>query len=133
MFVDPLKRVTQTGAPRRAEAAAPGFSVPEEGAAPTRQAAPSQATAGLDAILALQGDGRGPGRRARQLARGRKALDALEALQRAVLLGGGGASAVAALESLGEEIEATGDAGLDSVLLEIETRRAVELAKLGRS
>lgn len=131
MFVDPLRRLGQTSPARRADPAAPGFRVPDESAAPTRAATPAQPAAALDAILALQGDGQSQGRRARQVHRGRKTLDALDALQRAVVLGAGGAAARDALIAVGEELEPTGDAGLDSVLMEIETRRAVELAKLG--
>ena len=131
MFVDPLRRLGQTAPARRADPAAPGFRVSDDGAAPARAATPAQPTAALDAILALQGEGPPKERRARQVNRGRKTLDALDALQRAVVLGGGGAAARDALIAIGEDMEPTGDAGLDSVLLEIETRRAVELAKLG--
>ncbi|MBU6373958.1 MAG: hypothetical protein KJS97_14610 [Alphaproteobacteria bacterium] len=131
MFVDPLRRLGQTAPARRTDPAAPGFRLPEDGAAPTRAATPAQPTAALDAILALQGEGPPQGRRARQVNRGRRTIDALEALQRAVVLGAGGAAARDALIAIGEDLEPTGDEGLDSVLMEIETRRAVELAKLG--
>ena len=134
MFVDPLRRLGQAGPARKADAAAPGFQAPEEGGstAAARPATAATAMTGLDAILALQAEAAPVGRRGRQLARGRKTIDALERLQRAVVLGAGGADARSALMSVDGEFEPTGDAGLDSVLLEIETRRAVELAKLER-
>ena len=133
MFVDPLRRVGQTGPARKTDAAAPGFRAPDEpAAASVRPAVATQATAGLDAILALQGDAAPPGRRGRQMQRGRRTIDALERLQRAGVLGAGGGDAQAALLGVGEELEPTGDPGLDDVLREIEVRRAVELAKLER-
>ena len=133
MYIDPLRRVNQAGPTRRTTATGGAFSVPDDGPEAARATAPTQATAGLDAILALQGEPQPQSRRARQMQRGRKTLDALDALQRAIVLGSGGAMARSALLSIGEELEPTGDADLDSVLIEIETRRAVELAKLERS
>jgi hypothetical protein len=134
MFVDPLRRIGQAGPARKADAAAPGFQAPDDGApaASARPTALATAMTGLDAILALQAEPAPVGRRGRQLARGKKSIDALEQLQRALVLGAGKADARAALMSVDGEFEPTGDVGLDSLLLEIETRRAVELAKLDR-
>lgn len=84
----------------------------------------------LDAILALQTDETPGKRRTRQLRRGGQALDVLERLEHGLALGRAPASLRAELDTLRRSSEATGEAGLDAVLLEIDTRLAVEAAKL---
>jgi hypothetical protein len=101
----------------------------EAGAAPP--AAPAVRTiGGIDALMALQGE-QGPAeRRRRAVAKGRNALDALEALRVGVLGGSVAPSALARLKSAAAELAlATGDARLDQIIAEIELRVEVELAK----
>lgn len=120
--------------PRRAGgAAAPGFALALD--AP-KQAAPVTGMGGvtpLNAILALQSDEPPARRRARQTRRGRDALDALERLEHGLALGRAPASLRSELESLRRDGELTGEAGLDDILREIDTRLAVELAKLEKT
>jgi hypothetical protein len=129
MRVPPIGRLPGAASTRRA--AASGFSVPSDEAGASQSARAASGVSSIDALLALQADGFDPERRGRQLRRAHIALDKLDAVQRALILGGMG-EARAGLESLAGDLELTGDPGLDSVLLEIETRRAVELAKLER-
>ncbi len=86
----------------------------------------------LDAILALQAEEPAGQRRARQAKRGRAALDVLEKLERALVLGRAPASLRADLDHVQRGAEATGEVGLDEVLREIDIRLAVEAAKLDR-
>jgi hypothetical protein len=121
-----------TGAKRAGGAAAPGFSPAVE--APQR-AAPASGVSGvtpLDAILALQAEEPAGQRRARQAKRGRAALDVLEKLEQALVLGRAPASLRADLDHVQRGAEATGEVGLDEVLREIDIRLAVEAAKLDR-
>ena len=114
--------------PRRA--AAPGFAPATDAPARAAAAASVSAAASLDAILALQAEGLEPERRARQVRRGKGALDALEELEKALAEGVAPASLRARLEGLRRAAEQTGEPDLDALLLEIDTRVAVELAKL---
>ncbi|MEZ6023458.1 MAG: flagellar assembly protein FliX [Hyphomonadaceae bacterium] len=123
--------VSQTSSARKAgAAAAPGFAPAAE--APQRAAPVTGVGAipSLDAILALQGEEGPAQRRARQARRGRAALDALEALEKGLVLGRAPAGLRAELEALRRDAQPSGDEGLDEVLREIDTRLAVELAKL---
>jgi hypothetical protein len=101
---------------------------------------PSQATAGasalrtvggIDALIALQGIEDPTERRRHALKRGRHALDALDELKIGLL---GGILSPATLTKLKSAAaclkDASGDAGLDTVLGEIELRVEVEIAKL---
>lgn len=121
-----------TGGRKTGAAAAPGFSPTVDG---PQRAAPATGVGGiavLDAVLALQADEPPAQRRARQVRRGRDALDALEKLARGLLLGQVQAGLRAELENLQRASQLTGEAGLDEVLREIDIRVAVELAKLDR-
>lgn len=133
MKIESGRRVGPSSASRRAGQAAPGFA-PAEADAPQRVAGPTGvgAVASIDTILALQADEPPAQRRARQARRGSSALDALERLERALLDGRAPAALRAELESLRHASALTGDSGLDGVLLEIDTRLAVEAAKLER-
>jgi hypothetical protein len=133
MKIESGRRVAPSSAPRRAGTAAPGFA-PAEAEGPQRAAAASSVSAitPLDAIIALQSEEPPAQRRARQARRGRDALDALERLEQGLLLGRAPAALRAELESLRRGAAPTGDPGLDGVLLEIDTRLAVEAAKLDR-
>jgi hypothetical protein len=104
------------------------------------EAAEAQRMAGLDgvmtvsALLALQGIEDPLTRRKRAMGRASRLLDMLDDLKLAMLEG---AASPATLENLAktvrEERATTDDQGLNDVLNQIETRAAVELAKLGRT
>ena len=71
-------------------------------------------------------------RRRRAVKRGRTALDALEALKLALLIGTLDTAALAALKTAAAGLaQRTGEPDLDTVLAEIELRVEVELAKIG--
>jgi len=86
----------------------------------------------LDALIALQGVEDPTERKKRAVAKGRSALDVLENLKLGLLDGSVNQSTLARLKVAAEGLtESSGDAGLDSVLGEIDLRVAVELAKAG--
>jgi len=88
---------------------------------------------GIDALIALQGQDAPAERRRRAVKRGRVALDVLDELKTEVLAGTLGPSTLMRLRSAGTDLrDATGDAGLDAVLAEIDLRLAVEVAKMSR-
>lgn len=98
--------------------------------------APSKtiATIGLSAVLALQDEGETPSeRRRRQLRRGVRILDALEALKRAMVLGRLGETSFSQLSGA---LSLVSPHDLDTegrqILRAIDVRAAVELAKAGR-
>jgi len=134
MKIESGRGVAPSSTARRPGAAAttPGFAPALD--APARLAATSTVSAvtPLDAIIALQAEDPAAQRRARQARRGRDVLDALEELERGLLVGRAPAALRAQLESLHSGASPTGDARLDEVLREIDTRLAVELAKLDR-
>jgi len=112
-----------------------GFSLPDAGSASeTRTAAAPKATAGIDALLALQGIEEDPfERRKRSVRRGRRALDVLDDLKIGLLSGNFDASTVNRLRDAAADLKSSsGDPGLDTVLSEIELRVEVELAKAGQ-
>ncbi len=116
---------------RKAESAGgPAFAPAMDGPAKTTAAAAVSAAHPLDAILALQAEGFQTERRARQVRRGQAALDALSELEGALLSGLPPADLRARLENLRRGGERTEEDGLDDVMREIDTRLAVELAKL---
>ena len=119
-------------AKKAGSAPAPGFTVPTETPAKTSATAPMGAVTALDAIIALQADEPPAQRRARQAKRGRDALDALDKLERGLVTGRAPGALKAELEALQSASEPTGEEGLDAVLLEIDIRLAVEVAKLER-
>jgi hypothetical protein len=108
------------------------FSVDESNAPKsTAPAAALRTIGGIDALLALQGQDDPAERRQRAVKRGRIALDALDSLKVEVLSGELGPSTLQRLKSASAELrDASGDAGLDSVLAEIELRVEVEIAKM---
>jgi hypothetical protein len=133
MKIENSRGVGAAGGPKKgAAAAAPGFAPTVDGPAKTAAATGVSGITPLDAILALQTED-GPGqRRRRQARRGQAALDVLERLERALVLGHAPSSLRAELEHVQRDAEATGEAGLDEVLREIDIRVAVEAAKLDR-
>jgi Class II flagellar assembly regulator len=109
-----------------------GFTLSEEAASgPTAKAA-VRTIGGIDALIALQGVEAPAERRRRAVARGRSALDALDALKIGLLSGELDAGTVARLKSTVSGLrEGSGDPLIDEVLAEIELRVEVELAKIG--
>jgi hypothetical protein len=86
---------------------------------------------GIDALVALQGVEDPTERRKQAVKRGRGALDALDDLKVGLLTGNLGPAALARLKSVAAGLKnASGDAGLDGVLGEIELRVEVEIAKI---
>ena len=93
---------------------------------------------GIDVLMALQGVEEPGERRRRAVARGRTALDALDALKIGLLCGEFDAGTVARLKAAVSGLKAavsglkdgSGDPLLDEVLAEIELRVEVELAKM---
>jgi len=104
----------------------------EEPARAATAAAAPRTLGGIDALIALQGLEDLPERRRRSVKRGRRVLDALDALKLALLTGIADSAALASLKvAAGALGESSGDPGLDNVLAEIALRAEVELAKLG--
>jgi hypothetical protein len=116
-------------------AAGQRFSLDGTGRSPGASAASASIPlAGLDALLALQGEGEPGERRRRTVRRGHDLLDALDKLKAALLSGRVGATQLRNLAGqLGAQRAGSGDPGLDDILAHIELRARVELAKLGHA
>lgn len=112
-----------------------GFALPDTASATDARAtlAP-KASAGIDALLAMQGIEDDPvERRKRSVQRGKRALDVLDDLKIRLLSGNFDTSTVGRLKEAAANLKSSsGDPGLDSVLSEIELRVEVELAKAGQ-
>jgi Class II flagellar assembly regulator len=123
---------SQTGNVRRTSSG--GFALPDATSAPeTRATVAPKAAASIDALLAMQGIEDPVERRKRSVQRGKRALDVLDDLKIGLLSGNFGASTVNRLRDAAANLKSSsGDAGLDSVLSEIELRVEVELAKAGQ-
>ena len=121
---------TQTTARRPAGGS---FSVSEQDVPRNSTSATSlRAISTVDVLIALQGVEDPTERKKRAVAKGRNALDVLDALKLGLLDGGVDQSTLARLRVASEGLtEASGDVGLDLVLGEIDLRVAVELAKAG--
>ncbi|MGQ0532332.1 MAG: flagellar assembly protein FliX [Caulobacteraceae bacterium] len=133
MKIEPGRNVgPSSAAPKATKAAAPGFAPASEAPSRAAAASPTGAVTPLDVILALQGGESPLQRRARQARRGHEALDALEELEEALLLGRAPGALRDQLEALQRHAGPSGDERLDTVLLEIDIRLAVEAAKLDR-
>jgi hypothetical protein len=100
---------------------------------PPRQPATSlRAISTVDALIALQGVENPTERKKRAVAKGRNALDVLDALKLGFLDGSVDQPLLARLKVAADGLgESSGDPGLDEVLGEIDLRVAVELAKAG--
>ena len=112
-----------------------GFGLPNvAGPAPAAAAGPAGPVAsvsGLSALLALQETGGPLERRRRAVSRAGRILDVLDEVKLALVSGELSLSQLERLtRAVREERAATEDAALEGVLNEIETRAAVELAKL---
>jgi hypothetical protein len=102
-----------------------------DGAQPTGNAGALRTIGGIDALIALQGIEDPTERRRHALKRGRHALDALDELKIGLLGGNLSPATLIKLKSAAAYLkDASGDAGLDTVLGEIELRVEVEIAKL---
>jgi Class II flagellar assembly regulator len=122
-----------SGAGRRGPAGQ-RFAVAENGAGTAAGVASAAPLATMDAILALQGEGEGDAgeRRRRSMQRGNDLLDSLDRLKAALLSGRVSVADLQAIAArLAERREASGDPRLDDLLLHIELRAQVEMAKLG--
>nr|WP_296820629.1 flagellar assembly protein FliX [Brevundimonas sp.] len=117
--------------PRQAQG---GFSVPGGTAAAPPATASLAGVAGVgsvEALLALQAAEGPEERRRRAMRRGGGLLDRLDALKLAMLSGEDGASALQALaHASAEQRDQVDDPGLADLLDHIDTRAAVELAKV---
>jgi hypothetical protein len=125
----------QGPAGRAAKPAAGGFSVASpDGAQETQATARLASTLGvgsIDALLALQEVGGPTERRRKAVRRAGVILDVLDDLKLAVLDGGIAPATLGRLiEAVRQERGGTGDERLEGLLDEIETRAAVEMAKL---
>ncbi len=122
---------TPRARPARASSA---FSMPSAGAAAgasaTMSASGPRAVADVSALMALQGVEDVTERRRRAIRRGGGLLDRLEELKLALLTGEADDGALDRLtRTLREERPVDDDAGLKTLLDQIELRAAVELAK----
>jgi hypothetical protein len=122
------------GGAARQPAAASGFApIAPQAGGPSGVSAASGVShvSSLDALMALQEVGGPLERRKRAVNRGGKLLDALENLRVGVLEGNVTTGSMEALtRAVREQRQLTDDPALEGVLDEIETRAAVELAKL---
>jgi hypothetical protein len=109
-----------------------GFTLSETASASGPAAtAGARSIGGIDVLMALQGVEEPGERRRRAVARGRTALDALDALKIGLLSGEFDAGTVARLKAAVSGLkDGSGDPLLDGVLAEIELRVEVELAKM---
>ena len=110
-----------------------GFVVTEQDTArQAPQASNLRSISTVDALLALQGVEDPTERKKRAVAKGRNALDVLDALKIGLLEGSIDQPMIARLKVAADGLtDASGDSGLDLVLGEIDLRVAVELAKAG--
>ncbi len=120
-------------APRRISGG--NFTVSEAASQQTQTTAVALRTlGGIDALIALQGVEDPVERRRRVVKQGRRALDALDEVKLGLLSGTLDQATMLRLKAVATDLkEGSGDAGLDSVLAEIDLRVEVELAKAGMS
>lgn len=112
-----------------------GFALPSveqaSGAIGVTRTSGVAGVSGLDALLALQDVGGPLERRKRAVARGGRILDVLDEVKLALIDGDlSPASLDRLMRAVREERQNTDDGRLEGVLNEIETRAAVEIAKL---
>jgi hypothetical protein len=134
MRVNGPNGAARANAPAASRRAAAGtFTVGEQQSPRNAGAAASlRAISTVDALLALQGVEDPTARKKRAVAKGRNALDMLDALKLGLIDGSVDRSTLARLQVAAEGLtETSGDPGLDAVLGEIDLRVAVELAKAG--
>lgn len=122
-----------TAAFQRRLTGARGFSLAVETApAKTSAAGAAAPLAGMDALLAVQGEGDPAERRRRSVKRGHDLLDTLDRLKAALLSDRVATADLQRLAAqLAERRDLSGDPRLDELVSHIELRAKVELAKLG--
>ena len=134
-----VMKITGPNSVKGPEASTPGRRPVQGGfvVSGSNQAAPAALARGVsgvgsvDALLALQEVDEPLGRRRRAVKRAGKLLDILDQLKLTLLTSDPGVADVQRLAAaVREERAVTGDPGLESVLDQIETRAAVELAKI---
>ena len=135
MKVSGTSGVGSAAGPGKARPAAGGFSVPApaapSGPAQTARTAGVSGVASVDALLALQDVGGPLERKRRAVNRAGRILDVLDGLKVALLEDGLSPPDLDRLRrAVRDERLGTDDPNLEGVLDEIETRAAVELAKL---
>jgi len=122
-----------SSAKRRSGTSGEGFSVetPSGGSAGVAKTGSASAVTSVDAILALQSVGDFTGAKKKATMRAFSLLDVLDDLKLSLLDGGiPRAKLVALMDLLQTRRESTHDHRLEAILDEVETRAAVELAKL---
>lgn len=93
----------------------------------------TRALGGIDALVALQGIEDATERRRRAVGRGRQALDVLDEVKLGLLAGQIEPGLLGRLKALSAELkQGSGEPGLDQVLVEIDLRIEVEIAKMTR-
>lgn len=134
MRIDGTGRIVSTGRSGPAAKSSGAAFAPETGHSPMRagQSSAMTASAGIDALLALQAVDDATSGKRKAIKRAHLLIDTLEDI-RADLLGGAVSEgrlnrAMALLQQAKNQIEP----GLDAVVADIELRVRVELAKLGR-
>ncbi len=138
MKVSGTSGVGSASGPGKAKPAGGGFSLPQTaGAAGPSQVARTSNVAGVmsvDALLALQDVGGPLERRRRAVRRADRILDVLDEVKIGMLSGDLSSGDLDKLMvAVRDQRESTDDEKLEGVLNEIETRAAVELAKLERA
>jgi hypothetical protein len=138
MKVSGASGVGPAGGPGKARPASGGFQLPQAtGAAGPAQAARAASVAGVmsvDALLALQDVGGPLERKRRAVRRAGRILDILEEVKLGLLSGEVTSGHLDKLMvAVREQRDGTEDEKLEGVLNEIETRAAVEMAKLERA
>ena len=127
----PGKRPASAAASCRVLCAAEVAAEAAETAGATARALGPTGIGSIDALLALQAVGGSLERRRRALRRADKILDVLDEVKISLLEGEVPANALSNLvKAVQQTRDSTDDPGLESVLNEIETRAAVEIAKL---
>lgn len=135
MKVNGSSGVGSASGSRPSRVAGGGFSIstpaPAQGPAQAGPAAGVSALASVDALLALQDVGSPLDRRRRATSRAGRILDVLDEVKLALLEGELSADHLERLRrAVREQRDAVDDPALSSLLDEIETRAAVEMAKL---
>jgi hypothetical protein len=138
MKVSGTGNVGSTGGSRQARpAGGGGFRVaipPAQGPAQVARTTGVSGISSVDALIALQDVGGPLERRRRAVGRASRILDVLDDVKVAMLDGELHEGELERLRrAVREERQSTEDPGLEDVLNEIETRAAVELAKLSRN
>lgn len=135
MRIENTNRTSNVGRSGSAGRAGSGVDfVPAGADAPARAAgaAPVAATAGIDAILALQAVGGPLEGKKKAVRRGQSLLDTLDDIKADLLVGRVSLDRLDGLSTMLGEMRERSLPGLDAVLDEIELRVRVELAKFGR-